>query len=132
MDLVKITPNKEKARNIVKMISLIEKRIDLQDRDTMVSLIIADYYEIIKELLTAILLLDGYKTLSHKDLIEYLKENYKDIGGDSISKLNDLRILRNRVSYDGVQVDLSFLDRNEKSFKQIINWLKDRIQKKLN
>ncbi len=60
------------------MISLIEERIKLQNRKRMTALIISDYYEIIKELLTALLLLDGYKTLSHKDLIDYIEKNYKE------------------------------------------------------
>ena len=40
--------------------------------------IIERYYEIIKELLTALMYLDGYKTLSHKKLIDYFVDNYKD------------------------------------------------------
>ena len=64
MDLIKITPDKE--------------RIKLQDRKRMTALILSDYYEIIKELSTALLLLDGYKTLSHKDLIDYVNTNYKE------------------------------------------------------
>lgn len=131
MDLIKITPDKEKARSILKMTCLIEERIKTQDRERMAALIITDYYEIIKELITAILLIDGYKTLSHKDLIDYLKEKYSEFKAYETSVLDDLRVLRNRVTYEGFLVDLSYLDRNEPLFKFIIKKLRDLIKGKL-
>lgn len=107
MELIKITPDKEKAKSILKMISLLKERIKKQEKEKMTALIIADYYEIIKELLTAILLVDGYKTLSHKDLIDYLKKKYKEFSSHEISILDELRILRNRISYEGFLLNLS-------------------------
>lgn len=132
MDLIKITSDKEKARNILKMISLIEERIKFQDKNKMPALIISDYYEIVKELITAILLIDGYKTLSHKDLIDYLKEKSSEFNHQDISLLDDLRILRNRISYEGFFIDSSYLIRNESSYKKIISKLKSLINSKLN
>ena len=131
MDLIKITSDKEKARNILKMVSLIEERIKKQERERMAALIIVDYYEIIKELITAILLIDGYKTLSHKDLIDYLKGKYLEFTKHELSVLDDLRILRNRVAYEGFFVEPSYLDRNESLFRTIIQKLKYLIEKKL-
>ncbi len=131
MDLIKITSDKERAKSILKMIYLIEERIKKQDRIKMASLIISDYYEIIKELITAILLIDGYKTLSHKDLFDYLEEKYKKFSGHELSVLNNLRILRNRVSYEGYFVDPYYLEKNELLFKEIIKKLKDLMSKKI-
>jgi len=131
MDLIKITPNKEKARNILKMISLIEERIKQQNREKMASLIMADYYEIIKELITAVLLIDGYKTLSHKDLIDYLKEKYPEFSIHEITILDNLRVLRNRVAYEGFFCEPYYLKRNETLFKTIIRKLKALILAKL-
>lgn len=131
MDLIRITPDKEKAKSILKMVSLIEERIKKQDRKRMAALIIADYYEIIKELITAVLLIDGYKTLSHKDLISYIKEKYPEFSTHEISVLNDLRVLRNRIAYEGFFIEPSYLNRNELLFKTMIRKLKDLIKKKL-
>ncbi len=130
MELIKITPDKEKARSILKMISLIEERIKTQDRKEMAALIIADYYEIIKELATAILLIDGYKTLSHKDLIDCLKK-YPEVSSHEVSVLNDLRVLRNKIAYEGFFIEPSYLYRNESLFKSMIRKLRDLINKKL-
>ena len=131
MDLIKISQDKEKAKNILKMIALIEERLQNQDNERMAALIIVDYYEIIKELITAILLIDGYKTLSHKDLLEYLQERYKGIGEYELSLLNDLRVVRNRVAYEGFFVEPSFLRRKEESFKKIIQKLTTLVTNKL-
>ena len=130
MDLIKITPNKERARNILSMIALIEERIKLQNVVKMAALIISDYYEIIKELITAILLVDGYKTLSHKDLIDYVKEKYKEFSQHEISVLDNLRILRNRIAYEGFHIEKSHLSRNEYLFKSIIIKLRKILEEK--
>ncbi|MEK6861000.1 MAG: hypothetical protein AABY07_03425 [Nanoarchaeota archaeon] len=132
MEIIKITPDKERAKSILKMTCLIEERIKIQNKEKMAALIITDYYEIIKELITAILLIDGYKILSHKDLIDYLKEKYFDkFNAYDVSVLDDLRILRNRIAYEGFFVEPSYLDRNETVFTKIIKKLKELIENKL-
>ena len=131
MDLIKITPNKEMAKSILKMTSLLEERIKSEDKEKMTSLIISDYYEIIKELITAILILDGYKTLSHKDLIDYLKEEYAEFSTNEISILHKVRVLRNRIAYEGFLVESNYLYRNEDIFKSAIEKLKKLIKNKV-
>jgi len=130
MDLIKITPNSEKARSILKMVLLIEERINIQGKSKMAALIVADYYEAIKELATALLLMDGYKTLSHRDLIEYLKK-YKEFTDFELTLLDDLRVLRNRIAYDGFFVDPSYLERNESTLRKIIAILKTIVNEKI-
>ena len=131
MNLIKITHDNEKAKSIIKMVSLIEERIKIQDKDKLAALIVADYYEVIKELITALLLTEGYKTLSHKDLIDYLKD-YKEFNNFELAILDDLRVLRNRIAYDGFFVESSYLKRNEENIKKIIDKLKGLLNKKLN
>ena len=131
MDLIKISPDKERAISILKMTSLLEERIKSQNKSKMAVLIVSDYYEIIKELITAVLLADGYKTLIHKDLIDYLKDKYSQFTANEISILDDLRILRNRITYEGFLIEVSYLNRNEHLFKYIINKLKDILNIKL-
>ena len=132
MDLIKITPNKERAKNILETVQLLENRIIIQDRKTMSSLILADYYEIMKELITAILFVDGYKTLNHTDLIEYISNKYKELNKNDINILNNIRILRHKVSYEGYKAPSSYLERNEEDFKMIINKLKEILNEKIN
>lgn len=131
MELIKITPNKERVKSILEMISLIEERVKIQDKVKMASLILSDYYEIIKELITAVLLADGYKTLSHKDLVDYIKENYREFSQQEINVLDNLRVLRNRIAYEGYQIEGSYLNRNESLFKTIIEKLKSILKNKI-
>ena len=81
--------------------------------------------------MTALLLLDGYKTLSHKDLIDYLEKNYKEFMKYEISFLHDLRVTRNKTLYEGLFIDASYLERNESLIKNIIEKLKNLVLKKL-
>ena len=117
MDLIKITPDKEKVKSILRMATLLEERIKNQNPEKMFSLIISDYYEVIKELLTAILLVDGWKTLSHKDLIDYIDVNYKEFNKQEIAKLDNLRIIRNKITYEGFFATFEYLKTNEIFFK---------------
>ena len=132
MDLIRISPDKEKERNILKMVSLLKERVDKEkDKEKMAALVIVDYYEMLKELITALLLIDGYKTLSHKDLIEYLREREKGFSMGEISVLDDLRVLRNRVAYEGFMIEHSYLIRNENLFKELIKRLEELVENKL-
>lgn len=54
--IIKVSPDKEKAKSLFKMIQIIIERIDNTDKKKFASLIISDYYEVVKELITAILI----------------------------------------------------------------------------
>jgi hypothetical protein len=131
MELIKISPDKERAKSLLKMVELIEERIKTQDKIKMSALIIIDYYEIIKELITAILFIEGYKTLSHKDLLDYIGKYHSEFNNQEMNILDELRILRNRASYEGLIIQSEYLERNESFFNKIIIKLKEIILKKL-
>ena len=93
-----------------------------------------EYYDVIRELASIVLLLDGYKTYgegAHKKLIEYLQINYKEFSEYEISLMDDLRITRNKIAYDGFFVDKGYIERKAKDIQKIIDKLKDTIKKKL-
>jgi len=131
MSFIKVTKDIEKVKSILDMVELIERRIRKEDRNKFLPLILSDYYEAIKELTTAVLLCDGFKTLSHINLIEYLKKNCKEFNENDILIMNRLRVLRNKISYEGFKIPLNYLLDNETSFLQIIKKLKSLINNKL-
>ena len=91
-------------------------------------------YEIIRELISILLLLDGYKTYgegAHKKLIEYLKANYKEFGEHEISLIDDLRNIRNKIAYDGFFVERDYVERKLKGINEVIGKLKTAVNKKL-
>lgn len=131
-NLIRIHPDKERARSLLKLAALRYEKIKTFDEEKEGSLIVEGCYEVAKELITAILFIDGYKTLSHKDLIEYvnlnLRGNFSDL---DISLLDQLRKLRNNIVYYGVFIEPGYVKRNKESIRKIISKLFDVCKKKL-
>ncbi|MFH1972049.1 MAG: hypothetical protein ABIJ18_01070 [archaeon] len=130
-ELIKITPDKERVKSILEMVILRQKRIDMNKGEEFSTLLVEDYYEIIKELATATINLDGYKTLSHKILFDYLQENYKEFELSETEFMQDIRKTRNKVVYEGFFIKPIYLDRNKIIIELIIKKLKSLINKKL-
>ena len=132
--LIRIIPNKEKAKSILKMTDTTLKMIKEIDIDKFSSNITKEYYEIIRELMTIILLLDGYKTYgegSHKKLIEYLELNYREFDKSEIYFIDDLRNIRNKIAYDSFFVEINYILNNIKNIQRIIEKLNKIIENKL-
>jgi len=132
--LIKITPNKEKAKSILKMVDTTIDMIGVIDITKFSSNVTKEYYDVIRELISVVLLLDGYKTYgegAHKKLIEYLQSNYKEFNEYELLLMDDLRITRNKVTYDGFFVERGYIERKIKDIQKIISKLKDIIKKKI-
>src|SRR3989344_5506069 len=133
-ELIRVTPDKEKAQSILKMVETTIEMVRFIDKIKFPSNVAKEYYEIIRELISIILLLDGYKTIgekAHKKQIEYLETNYKEFSKAEIILMDDLRITRNKIAYDGFFVKESYIDRKLADILKIIERLKVLIDKKL-
>ena len=133
-DLIKITPNKEKAKSILKMVDTTLNMVKDIDVSKFSSNVTKEYYDIIRELITVVLLLDGYKTYgerAHKKLVDYIRTNYKGFTEYEISLIDDLRITRNKIAYDGFFVEKDYLERKTNDINGIIDKLKGIIKKKI-
>ena len=122
----KVQIDKERINSIIKMSDIIlkvTKKIK-KDEET-VSVIAGNYYEIIKELLTALLLKNGMKSNNHECLISFFKKHYKHDYEANI--IYELKNIRNRIYYEGAFVKKSYIDKNELEFNHIIKLLKDLI-----
>jgi len=85
--------------------------------------IVEEYYEIIKELLTSFMYSWGFKTLSHKSLIEFSIKNIKSLKSREWSLIDELRVKRNNIVYYGEQITLEFLKTRQKHIEDIIKKL---------
>jgi len=131
MDIIKITPDHEKAQSILRMVDTKSERVNSTDTVKFPSLVLSDYYDIIRELISIILLLDGYKTKgdgAHKTQIEYLK-NYPAFIQSELIFMDDLRITRNRIEYDGFFVQADYVKRKTPEILALIKKLKEVIKK---
>lgn len=127
----KVSVDEERIKSMVKMSENeldIIKDIPLSEKSA--SKLAKDYYEIIKELMVALLLCYGLKSSNHECLVSFLKENYSDKEYE-IKIIHKLKNIRNRVSYDGYFVSEDYIEENKLEFKHIIDWLKEIIVSKM-
>ena len=131
--IIKITPDKEKAKS---MIEMAEGRLKFLSQPIIFPPTIKseNYYEIIKELLSAFLLIRGLKTIgeyAHKELIE--EAGKLNLLEDSeLMLLDDLRIKGNKSSYEGKHIEKEYIANNEETFKIIIGKIKRAMKIELN
>ncbi len=130
-DVRKVRPDREMAKSILKMIEIRMKALELKNKEEFASLVVEDYYEIIKEAITALMAVEGYKTLSHEVLIGYLKEFFPQFSDSEIALVDHFRQLRNKIAYRGFFVTPDFVERNEERIKEValklIQILKERV-----
>ena len=89
-----------------------------------------DYYEVIQELLTALLLAYGTKSSNHECLIAFFKEKYPSYEYE-VRVMHELKNIRNKISYYGYFVEVSYIKQNLLEFKHIIELLKKLINEKV-
>ncbi|MBW2974010.1 hypothetical protein KY346_06510 [Candidatus Woesearchaeota archaeon] len=123
-----VTPDKEKINSILDTVSKRRKFIDSQqvNKDN-VSFIIEGYYEIIKELLVALLLKHGLKSKNHQCLISYFYRKHSDREFEA-NLISEMSYLRNRLNYYGEAVDISFYEKNKEEIMKIIQFLMSLVE----
>jgi len=125
----KINPDKEKITSILRMCRIRQKVIGMIKLDEETASVIAtDYYEIIKELLTALLLKNGLKSDNHECLISFFKKSYPEYDYETTA-IHQLKEARNRASYDGVFIKKDYVERNKIEFEAIIKMLYELVEK---
>lgn len=133
--LIRVTPDKEKAKSILKMVNTTIKMISIIDINSFSSNVTKEYYDVIRELISIIILLDGYKTYgegAHKRMIDYLNSNHKEFKEYEIQLIDDLRIIRNKIAYDGFFVEKDYIKRKLEDINKIVVKLRKKIDEKLN
>ncbi len=102
------------------------KSIDVNSSN--VSFIVENYYEVIKELLIALLLKNGLKSQNHQCLITYFYKNYQGYEFQA-NLILQMSYLRNRLEYYGESIDLGFYNKYKEDFVSIIELIKNLIEK---
>ena len=126
----KVEPDGERIESIKRMCNIrlkVIKNIEIDDETA--SIIAADYYEIIKELLTALLFKNGLKSDNHECLISFFKNKFPRYEYEA-KMMHQLKNVRNRVSYDGVFVKKDYININQLEFEHIIDLLNKILEEK--
>jgi len=119
----KVSVDSEKIESIKKMCNVrlrILKGVKL-DNETA-SIVATDYYEVIKELLVALLLKNGLKSGNHECLISFFRHKFPQYEYEA-KVIHQLKDVRNRVSYDGIFVKKDYVETNKLEFEHIIQLL---------
>lgn len=123
----KVSADSEKIESIKKMCNVrlrILKDVKL-DAETA-SIVATDYYEVVKELLVALLLKNGLKSDNHECLISFFRHKFPENEYEA-KVMHQLKNVRNRVSYDGIFVKKEYVETNKLEFEHIIELLEELL-----
>ena len=92
----------------IEIINLVKYKLEFWKKAMKIAenyptILIESHYELIKELLTALINRDGFKSETHDCLFYYIEEKHKDLELD-FNFLHDLRKIRNEIDYRGTKV----------------------------
>ena len=130
---VTIQKDLEKARSIVGMIRSRKAFVKSFKNKVFATVICENYYEIIKELATALGLSNGVKFVgeyAHKELIEYAVE-LVGLDGSFLVFLNDLRMRRNGSLYYGEEFGDNYLVNNGDKIELVIKKFEEFLDKQI-
>lgn len=129
-----IRPDLAKAKSLRETSIVTLNRLKETDMEKYPSNTLKDDYDIIKGLMEALLYTEGIKMKgesAHYETIEYACEKYKL--GESIRVfLQEMRDYRNRFSYEGFNVQESYIRLNRKKIDEIIQRLLRLADERLN
>ena len=87
-----------------------------------ISLIVEDYYEVIKELLVAYLLKNGFISQNHQCLISYFVRKNPQLESEAIL-IGQMSFFRNRLGYYGEEIPVEFYNNKKEEFEYLIDVL---------
>jgi len=90
--------------------------------------IIEEYYEVLVQIMTGIMYAEGYKTLSHISLIEYLSRRSRELTDNQIKLIDTLRRFRHGTVYYAKKIGEEFLMNHEEEICNVIALLDNILE----
>jgi hypothetical protein len=110
-EVKKATPDKELAKSLVEEAETrIEIALEMKLDEKRATVIFELLYDSLRELIDALLALEGYKSYSHEANIAYLKK-LPDFSDFEVSSLDSFRRIRNSSKYYGKPAQISDVSR---------------------
>ena len=127
---IKIRPDKQKSEALKKMAKITLERLNQTKIEEYPTNSMIDYYDIIHKLMESFSLRNGIKIKgegAHQELIEYIS---KEIPFDEQTRrfLQQMRIYRNRISYEGFNINKNYILSNQRMILKIIKRLFERLE----
>lgn len=119
----KVSPDPERVGSIKKMalLRLARARSEKVSQST-ISLIVEDYYEVIKELLVAYLLKNGLRSKNHQCLISYFYKENQGMEREA-NLISQMSFFRNRLGYYGEKIPFDFYESKKEEFEHLVDVL---------
>jgi len=128
---IQIKPDNEKAKALKKMAEITLKRLEETDKEKYPSNTLTDYYDIIHKLMEATTIKEGIKIKgegAHRQLIEHVVKKKNLNQQDSIF-LQEMRDIRNRISYEGFTVNKNYISLNIRKINRIVDILSSKVKR---
>ena len=118
----------------IEIVNLVKHKLEFWKKAMSIAenyptVLVEAHYELIKELLTAVMNRDGFKCETHDCLIYYIEEKHKDMELD-FDFLHELRISRNEIDYRGTRVPKDAWKQLKLKINITINSIIDYLEKK--
>lgn len=129
-----IQPDIAKAKSLINISKVTLDRLNETEMEKYPSNTLKDYYDIIKGLMEALLYIEGVKMKgesAHYETIEHVCKKY-NFAEASREFLQGMRDYRNRISYEGFNVQPNYIKQNKKKINSIIESLLKLVNEKLN
>jgi len=119
----KVVVDLERIKSIKKtaLLRLCRAR-DAKVNSKSVSLIVEDYYEVVKELLIAYLLKNGLRSRNHQCLISYFAKENPNMEKEYVL-IGQMSFFRNRLGYYGEMIPVQFYDDKKEEFEHLVSVL---------
>ncbi len=112
------------------LISTAEKDLkflkNLDINDTSARKIMSNYYDVLRSVLEAVSILDGYKIYSHEAFAYFLKDKGEDLIAEKFDKF---RKIRNKINYYGKDITVEEVKENVEEIIKLINKIKEKYLK---
>ena len=95
------------------------RRLERARKSAEVDFAVEDYYETVKELLTAYLLKNGMRSSNHQCLISYFLKRNPAQEREAVL-MQQMSFFRNRLTYYGEDIPEEFYKENKQNFEKII------------
>ncbi len=127
----KVDYDEDKVKSMLKLCRARLKVVEKIDLDEETASIIAEgFYEIIKELLTALLLTLELKSDNHECLIAFFRKNYPAMEYEA-QAIYELKNVRNAIDYEGLFVKPLYIKGNKLEIVHIIQFLTSEVEERL-
>jgi len=122
----KVEIDKQKSKSLIKMAKITLERLGDINSLKYPSNTLNDYYNIIHQLAECICCSYGFKFSgdgAHAELLNFIFSEKFEFSESEKLFSQELRVLRNRISYEGFFIQEEYLKRNEIKIKNIIDKL---------